>query len=90
MSELDFCINQAIQENDIPYKWNEKINQELDTIQSNFKKSREDLTKIPFVTIDGKDAKDFDDAVYCSKEDYGFNLKVAIADVAEIVTRHRN
>ena len=85
MSDLDFCINQAIQENDIPYKWNEKINQELDTIQSNFKKSREDLTKIPFVTIDGKDAKDFDDAVYCSKEDYGFNLKVAIADVAEIV-----
>ena len=58
MSNLDVCINQVIQENDIPYKWNEKINQELDTIQSNFKKSREDLTKIPFVTIDGKDAKD--------------------------------
>ena len=53
MNNLDVCINQVIQENDIPYKWNEKINQELDTIQSNFKKSREDLTKIPFVTIDG-------------------------------------
>ena len=85
MSNLDICINQVIQENDIPYKWNEAINQELDSIRCDFKKSREDLTKIPFVTIDGKDAKDFDDAVYCSKEDYGFNLKVAIADVAEIV-----
>ena len=85
MSNLDVCINQAIQENDIPYKWNEAINQELDSIRCDFKKSRKDLTKIPFVTIDGKDAKDFDDAVYCSKEDYGFNLKVAIADVAEIV-----
>ena len=85
MSNLDVCINQVIQENDIPYKWNEVINQELDSIRCDFKKSREDLTKIPFVTIDGKDAKDFDDAVYCSKEDYGFNLKVAIADVAEIV-----
>ena len=87
MSNLDVCINQVIQENDIPYKWNEAINQELDSIRCDFKKSREDLTKIPFVTIDGKDAKDFDDAVYCSKEDYGFNLKVAIADVAEIVER---
>ena len=85
MSNLDVCINQVIQENDIPYKWNEVINQELDSIQYDFKKSREDLTKIPFITIDGKDAKDFDDAVYCSKEDCGFNLKVAIADVAEIV-----
>ena len=87
MSNLDVCINQVIQENDIPYKWNEVINQELDSIRCDFKKSREDLTKIPFVTVDGKDAKDFDDAVYCSKEDYGFNLKVAIADVAEIVER---
>ena len=65
MSNLDVCINQVIQENDIPYKWNEVINQELDSIRCDFKKDREDLTKIPFVTIDGKDAKDFDDAVYC-------------------------
>ena len=49
MNNLDVCINQAIQENDIPYKWNEAIKQELDSIRCDFKKNREDLTKIPFV-----------------------------------------
>ena len=51
MSNLDVFINQVIQENDIPYKWNEVINQELDSIRCDFKKSREDLKKITFVTV---------------------------------------
>jgi ribonuclease R len=46
---------------------------------------RKDLTKVPFVTIDGADAKDFDDAVFCNLNDSGFLLNVAIADVAELV-----
>src|SRR3990167_7474689 len=47
---------------------------------------RTDLLHLPFVTIDGEDAKDFDDAVFCqSKKSGGFLLYVAIADVSHYV-----
>ncbi len=47
---------------------------------------REDLRKIPLVTIDGADARDFDDAVFAQKLDNGqYHLIVAIADVAHYV-----
>jgi len=50
-------------------------------------KGRRDLRKLPFVTIDGETAKDFDDAVYAVREGQGFRLWVAIADVSHYV-RH--
>ena len=46
---------------------------------------RRDLTDLPFVTIDGADAKDFDDAVCARKTRSGWTLWVAIADVAHYV-----
>lgn len=52
-------------------------------------KGREDLRPIPLVTIDGADARDFDDAVFAEEmDDGGFHLIVAIADVANYVTFH--
>lgn len=48
-------------------------------------KSRKDLRNIPFVTIDGEDARDFDDAVYVKKEGSVYHLWVAIADVSHYV-----
>ena len=56
------------------------------TVPSVASKQRHDLRKIPFVTIDGEDARDFDDAVYCEpKRGGGWRLYVAIADVAHYV-----
>lgn len=46
---------------------------------------REDLRDYPLVTIDGEDARDFDDAVFAQKTDDGYHLIVAIADVAYYV-----
>ncbi len=50
-------------------------------------KGRRDLRALPFVTIDGETARDFDDAVHAVQEGRGFRLWVAIADVAHYV-RH--
>jgi ribonuclease R len=48
---------------------------------------RKDLRELPFVTIDGETARDFDDAVHAVREGRGFRLRVAIADVSHYV-RH--
>jgi ribonuclease R len=85
MNELENTISQVIEENYIPFEWNEKIDNELADIKLNKNLPRKDLTKVPFITIDGADAKDFDDAVHCVKNKSSFTLSVAIADVAELV-----
>lgn len=46
---------------------------------------RTDLREMPLITIDGADARDFDDAVFAETEQHGFKLIVAIADVAHYV-----
>ena len=49
-------------------------------------RGRTDLRDIPLVTIDGADARDFDDAVFAEPHDGGWRILVAIADVAHYVT----
>ncbi|MFO1230749.1 MAG: ribonuclease R [Alicycliphilus sp.] len=60
-----------------------------DTVRALDKRRRVDLTDIPLVTIDGEDARDFDDAVYCEPvkvgRGKGWRLLVAIADVSHYV-----
>lgn len=46
---------------------------------------RADLRAVPLVTIDGADARDFDDAVFAEPDGDGFRIIVAIADVAHYV-----
>ena len=54
-------------------------------VERRHKQDREDLRQVPLVTIDGEDARDFDDAVYCQQDGKAFRLMVAIADVAHYV-----
>ena len=64
-----------------------------DTVQPADRQGRVDLTDMPLCTIDGEDARDFDDAVYCEpavvsgrgKKPNGWRLLVAIADVSHYV-----
>ncbi|MBS0389644.1 MAG: ribonuclease R [Proteobacteria bacterium] len=60
-----------------------------DKVRAQDKRRRVDLTDIPLVTIDGDDARDFDDAVYCEPAKIGrtkgWRLLVAIADVSHYV-----
>ena len=60
-----------------------------DAVRPGDKQHRVDLTDIPLVTIDGEDARDFDDAVYCEPvkvgRGKGWRLLVAIADVSHYV-----
>ncbi len=60
-----------------------------EVIDAEIASKRRDLRSIALVTIDGADARDFDDAVYAEPtQDGGFRVLVCIADVAEYVTTH--
>jgi len=83
-------IDVAIRSHDIPHVWSDAVLEEAakldDEPLDTDKHDRIDLRELPFVTIDGEDARDFDDAVYCeAKAGGGWRLWVAIADVSHYV-----
>jgi len=84
-------IDIAIHAHNIPFLWPDDVKQQVASISAQVtevdKKGRTDLTKMPLVTIDGEDARDFDDAVYAEKNGKGWKLYVAIADVSHYVQR---
>lgn len=80
-------IDIALRAHGIPHQWSKKVKQEI----KRFNKKQDLTDRIDcrdkaFVTIDGADAKDFDDAVYCeARKSGGWRLWVAIADVSHYV-----
>ena len=77
----------AIQEYDINYKFNDTIIEETKNLKPIDILSRVDLRSTQLVTIDGENAKDFDDAVYAEelKNKKGWRVLVAVADVSHYV-----
>ena len=84
-------IDIALRSHGIPYQWSAQVTLEADLLPERVphlhKLGRIDLRKRAFVTIDGEDARDFDDAVFgYARRSGGWRLYVAIADVAHYVT----
>ncbi|WP_353497275.1 ribonuclease R [Vibrio sp. CB1-14] len=80
----------AIRTHQIPHEWPEEVEKQVkqfgEFVPEEAKEGRVDLRDLPLVTIDGEDARDFDDAVYCErKKSGGWRLWVAIADVSYYV-----
>ncbi|ATG91294.1 ribonuclease R [Methylomonas koyamae] len=82
-------IEMAIRSYDLPNQWPEALLAEIKALKPEVpeeaKQGREDIRQLPLVTIDGEDARDFDDAVYAQKTPKGWRLLVAIADVSHYV-----
>ncbi len=83
------AVQAAIHGHDLPHEFPQDVLDEAAavplTVDAATAAQRVDLRQLPLVTIDGEDAKDFDDAVYCEPNRDGFRLVVAIADVSHYV-----
>ncbi len=79
----------AMRNFDLPYEWPEGVEEQAaafgDVVTQEMMQGRRDLRELPLVTIDGADARDFDDAVYARRKNNGWRLVVAIADVSGYV-----
>lgn len=82
----------AIQTYELPHTWPAEVLAEAKTfrveVPEEAKVERLDLRELPLVTIDGEDARDFDDAVYAERNGQSWRLWVAIADVSWYVRPH--
>jgi len=89
-------IEIAVRKYEVPHRFGDDVLAQAaklpDKIRAADRKHRIDLTDVPLVTIDGEDARDFDDAVYCepasigrARKPNGWRLIVAIADVSHYV-----
>lgn len=87
-------IEIALRSHDLPFMWPHAVQTEItridEQIPESAKAGRLDLRALPLVTIDGEDSRDFDDAVYCERDQDAqgqshWRLFVAIADVSHYV-----
>ena len=85
-------IEGILAENRIPLRFPKRVLSEGSrfpkAVRLRKSEDRRDLRPLQFVTIDGDDAKDFDDAIYAEAEGKNYRLWISIADVAEYVERN--
>ena len=84
------AVDMALRTHEIPYVWPKAVEEEVagltEEVPEEAIAGRVDLRDLPLMTIDGEDARDFDDAVFCEKKrGGGWRLWVAIADVSYYV-----
>ena len=83
-------IDVALHSHGIPVEWPDDVLDQAASFSTIVSESsadgRMDVRSLPLITIDGADARDFDDAVWCERLDDGWRLIVAIADVAHYVS----
>ncbi len=83
------AVDLAIASHQLPHEFPPAVVREARKFGRNVDRSQlgvfEDLTALPLITIDGVDARDFDDAVYAEPTRTGWRLVVAIADVSQYV-----
>jgi len=81
----------AIHAHGIPTDWPQSVRRQAKElgreVAEDDKKNRVDLRDVNLLTIDGADARDFDDAIFCEPSGKGYRLLVAIADVAHYVEK---
>lgn len=82
-------IESSIRKYRLPYEWPIEVEKSIANMQEEVPQqayaNRTDIRHIPLVTIDGEDARDFDDAVFATPHERGWKLYVAIADVSYYV-----
>ncbi len=80
----------AVRKHELPHEFPDAVAKQMKSMggklkQAKHEKGREDIRNLPLVTIDGIDARDFDDAVFAEFVDNQWRLIVAIADVSHYV-----
>ena len=96
MDDAGMEIEIAVRKFDVPHRFSDAVLAEAGALPDSLRpadyRNRVDLRDVPLVTIDGEDARDFDDAVYCEPvtdaktgKPRGWRLLVAIADVSHYV-----
>lgn len=88
--EKGIATDIAIHSHAIPYEWPDTVREQVQDFGAEVPDAsmdgRTELRNVDLITIDGADARDFDDAVFCMKAESGWRLLVAIADVANYVS----
>lgn len=79
----------AIRSHGLPFVWPAGVEAAAqaygESVPEKMQAGRKDLRDLPLVTIDGADARDFDDAVFARRQKKGWRLVVAIAEVSNYV-----